>query len=202
MAPKVNIYCLIDPRTNEARYVGKTWQPTAARLSQHIAHRARRRTPTTCWVKNVLASGNKPQMMVLETCRRADWREAEKFWIEYMRALGARLTNLYPGGDGPDGIQLSEDHKRKIGIKSVGRRLSDAAKEKISRANKGRRRPDLAARNMAAARLSYDEVIDIKRKLSSGVPGVAIMSQCGLTASMVSYIKSGKRYSHIALPAA
>ncbi len=56
----VNIYVLIDPRTNEIRYVGKTSQPLSGRLSSHrfdaknsTSHRAR-------WIAKLIRLGYNP----------------------------------------------------------------------------------------------------------------------------------------------
>ena len=42
-----------------------------------------------------------------------DWAEAEQFWIDYLRSMGARLTNLAKGGVGAYVRTAREPKKRR-----------------------------------------------------------------------------------------
>lgn len=107
------IYALIDPRTDEVRYVGWTFR-VEKRLIEHIS-KARRGAPAyvSRWIRQLLSLDLKPLIRVVEAST-GDWQEAERRWIAYYRAAGVRLTNLSDGGEGTPGVPMSESAKRKL----------------------------------------------------------------------------------------
>ncbi|UWX62767.1 hypothetical protein [Deinococcus rubellus] len=147
-----SIYGLIDPRTQELRYVGKA-QDMRHRYRRHISkHHLADNTYKNRWIKSVLSEDLKPEMFLIERCIEESWREAEVFWISYFRSIGCRLTNLAPGGEGTGGYKHSElaranmaEAQRKIAHvhreNSLGRRLSVEAKGKIRASKLGKERP-------------------------------------------------------------
>lgn len=154
----VSIYGLVDPTTNQLRYVGKSTHPTK-RLREHLGKRAlRARTHLTSWLRSLLAQGREPEVVILEDVSADDWQDDEKFWIAYMKFLGCRLTNGTQGGEGgllmPAArakqaaalrgrkVKRSADHLAKI-VECNKRRASDPAwLRKISAAAKARVRRD------------------------------------------------------------
>lgn len=97
----IYIYALLDPDTDEVRYVGKT-DNTNRRLSRHI-HVAENDNPAKVkWVTSLKANGKIPKMVILEESAPDTWVDREKHWIAYYRASGAALTNLSSGGHGRD----------------------------------------------------------------------------------------------------
>lgn len=111
------IYALLDPRTNEVRYVGKAKDPKL-RYASHkcvrgYSHRAN-------WIRSLQRCGYDPEMVILEESE--DWAESESFWIEYLMSLGARLTNLSKGGEsGPVGWSPNQEQRNKMSAKSKAR---------------------------------------------------------------------------------
>lgn len=111
------IYALLDPRTNEVRYVGKAKDPKL-RYASHkcvrgYSHRAN-------WIRSLQRCGYDPEMVILEESE--DWAESESFWIDYLMSLGARLTNLSKGGEsGPVGWSPTEDQRNKMSAKAKAR---------------------------------------------------------------------------------
>jgi hypothetical protein len=95
---RVFIYTLADPETGEIRYVGKAIDL----YSRYYGHyKDKRTTHKASWIQSLKKRGFKPVMEVLEEVVDLDdtaWREAEKFWVENLRFLGCRLTNLQEGG--------------------------------------------------------------------------------------------------------
>jgi hypothetical protein len=84
------IYGLIDPLTNELRYVGKTSKSIRARLCGHKAHAAvaGRKRRVVAWIAGLIARGLLPEVVIFEEVSPAhDWIEAEQFWIAYFRAM-------------------------------------------------------------------------------------------------------------------
>ncbi len=112
-------YLLIDPTTQEGRYVGKSVNPDD-RLSDHTkpseleAHNHKNN-----WIKQVLSKGFEPEVYVLETHESDEEAfAAEKFWIAYFRSIGCRLTNSTDGGEGATGAKRSEETRKKISDKA------------------------------------------------------------------------------------
>lgn len=50
------------------------------------------------WIRSLLAVGVEPEIFLIE--QTDNWREAERFWIAYLRWLGCDLTNISAGGEG------------------------------------------------------------------------------------------------------
>jgi len=165
--PRYVVYAFSDPRTNEVRYIGKTAGSLHRRVKRHLAANSLKEpTHKNNWLRNLLTTGTRPVIDVLETCAAAeDLLEAERFHIAYWRAIGARLTNGTDGGDGlmagarrPRSVceQISRSHKKRLDqpealarlvshIKAVavsrrGAKLSDATKAQMSAAHTRRPR--------------------------------------------------------------
>lgn len=97
----VFIYALLDPDTNEVRYIGKT-NNLAKRMRGHCGQDLKRASYKSRWIKKLIASGKKPKITVIEECAENNWQVSEKHWIAYYRSIGARLTNQLDGGQGGD----------------------------------------------------------------------------------------------------
>ena len=93
------IYKLIDPITEEIRYIGKTNNPKN-RLNSHI-YRAKTSDSVQhvlFWIKSLINKGFKPQMEVIETCCQETWSDREIYWIAKHKEMGCRLCNHQKGG--------------------------------------------------------------------------------------------------------
>lgn len=96
------IYALRCPIANAIRYIGKT-KHLNRRFNAHLssAENYRYRHHTSSWLRKVIASGQKPTMVVLEEIPAGvDWRPREQYWIAHAKASGWPLTNSTAGGDG------------------------------------------------------------------------------------------------------
>lgn len=110
------IYGLIDPRTQELRYVGKTVLPIDKRLRVHLwrATKTLHRSHSQAWIRSLSEDGFKPDIFTIEEVQPGDdWAEREQFWIAYFRSIGSCLCNHTIGGDGSPGLKQSEESKRK-----------------------------------------------------------------------------------------
>lgn len=152
------IYLLIDPATNEIRYVGQTCRKLKKRLSQHVhdvsdTHKSR-------WIKKLKRFGYTPLIKVVqffENISDKDLNNAEVYWIRHFKELGNNLTNSTDGGNGTIGYvapkevyrkvseslkgkKKSKETKRKIALTLKGRNISEETKRKISLSSKGKKR--------------------------------------------------------------
>ena len=116
------IYGLIDPITNELRYVGKSVNPIV-RLRKHISERNKHDSYKDRWIRKLINSGLKPELIILDEIYN-NWQYWEKFYILYFKSLGCMLTNGTLGGDEPPSTK--------------GRRHSEQSKLKMSESKKGK----------------------------------------------------------------
>lgn len=131
------IYGLVDPRTEQIRYIGKTIDPKR-RLYQHI-RRAKRNmrsyTHKTRWLRQLFSENVEPKMIILEECVSSKWEEREMHWI----ATLDNLVNIASGGQGIDVPRTPEWCKR-ISESNKGRVVSKECREKLRQANLGKRK--------------------------------------------------------------
>jgi hypothetical protein len=97
----IYIYALIDPITNEVRYVGRTNDPKR-RMEGHLNSSAKGNKGKFEWIAQLKAQGKRPQMTILEECTPDTWEAAEKRWIAHYRAINTAMTNKASGGHGRD----------------------------------------------------------------------------------------------------
>jgi hypothetical protein len=99
----IKIYILIDPITNEVRYVGKTEKKLIYRLSGHICEsiKSEKKSHRSSWIKGLLAKNTRPIIELLDEIDYTDdWGWLEIYWINQLKAWGFRLTNMSDGGEG------------------------------------------------------------------------------------------------------
>jgi hypothetical protein len=117
------IYALVDPRTGEDRYVGKTSKALAVRLREHLGDARRRKfesLPRFRWINALALDGLAPLIRCLDTCGD-EWQPVEMLWIKRLRAAGATLLNCTDGGEGITGCKLSEQTRQRISESAVKR---------------------------------------------------------------------------------
>lgn len=130
------IYGLIDPRTNELRYVGQTKQSLSRRCNGHICDSRRGRTHCATWIRCLLAQNLKPEIFLIEEMNSENWDEAERFWISYFRFVGCDLTNHREGGG--CNYTLTPEHRAKLSAAAKVRVFSPETRAKLSAARKRR----------------------------------------------------------------
>lgn len=143
------IYGLVDPDTQQVRYIGKSTNPKR-RLYAHLS-------PTelsgdcyrTRWLRRLVNEGKRPSLLCVATVPADAWEDAERYWIEHYRKLGAPLTNTNPGGEGlPKGFQHDDDTKARMSHSRTGHGTTEATRKKIADSLRGRSRPDAARQKM------------------------------------------------------
>lgn len=92
--PKFTIYALLEPDSEEPRYVGQTAIPLAIRLDQHL--RKGGHSLRADWIRSLIARETKPRIELLEeiTGTRHDAYSRETAWIRKLRAKGHDLLNV------------------------------------------------------------------------------------------------------------
>jgi predicted GIY-YIG superfamily endonuclease len=93
----IYIYCLLDPITNEVRYVGQTAHPKR-RLSQHRQARYGN-TYLNNWIEHLASANASPVMKILgsaDTVEKA--ADLERFYIASYKEASENLLNRNRGG--------------------------------------------------------------------------------------------------------
>ncbi len=119
------IYILIDPRDDEVRYVGWTFNINK-RYKSHISNRKQlKHTYKIMWIEQLVSLNMLPKYEIIESGYGVELAAvAEKKWIAYYKNIGTNLTNLTEGGDGASGWKHTEQSKEKLLI-AAGRRRKD-----------------------------------------------------------------------------
>lgn len=132
--PFTYIYGLIDPRTGQCRYVGKTGN-LKKRLHRHMLE-SKAVTRKGSWIVGLKKEKMKPELVVLEEVPVNNWQEQERFWIANLRFLGCNLTNGTAGGDGVDG--LDPIIVARTAAKNRGRTVSFETRRRMTESQKQR----------------------------------------------------------------
>ncbi len=200
----VYIYALIDPETREFRYIGKTTRPKE-RLQNHMNEKSN--CHRSHWLQSLKAKGLKPEMVIIEEIRGAwPWQFEERYWIEYAKRCGCRLTNNTSGGDGvPDlpkearekmrqtwiGRKHSPESLKKIGDASRGRVHSIATRQKMSNAHKGRQITWVGKISERLRKINEADLVHIKGRLSNGEKVCDLAREYKVHRTTMSKIKKG-----------
>lgn len=148
------IYGLIDPRTNEVRYVGKTFS-IERRVKEHTSeHSLKYRTRKNNWLKELLRAGFSPEVTILEECGE-DWEDRERYWITQF----PNLTNGTEGGIGSKGHEVSDEVRGTMAERNrkvwTGRKHSEEAKAKMAAAKLGKKLPEEVRKKMSESQSKH-----------------------------------------------
>lgn len=117
------IYALIDPRNNETRYVGVSFD-SKDRYSKHMYSARSGHVCHKCaWLRQVLSCGLLPELRVLQVIPDELRGLAEIEWIASLTKQGAKLTNATTGGENK--YRLSAEARAKISSTQLGRVRSE-----------------------------------------------------------------------------
>lgn len=97
----VKIYVLIDPFTQQKRYLGVTERTTRRRLYEHIwgARNTTKRTHKNNWIRSIVVRGKTPFIQVVDQVLPDNAADAESLWISKLKSEGCKLTNGTLGGE-------------------------------------------------------------------------------------------------------
>lgn len=174
METKVFIYTLIDPRTDEIKYVGKT-NNLKTRLSKHVNRKLN--TKVSCWIRSLLKEDLLPVMEVLDEVPDSEWQFWEQHWIWLCLSWGFNLKNGTYGGDGGD-VHFTADTIRKLremnlGEKNpmYGKKHTQEAIAKIVAANLGKKRSAIGCENIRRGKLGHKVSKEARAKISESMKG-------------------------------
>jgi hypothetical protein len=91
------IYGLIDPITNEIRYIGKSNNPQK-RYPQHINEAKLNNTKKSNWIKKLLREYKRPELFIIDEVSKNNWQFWEEHYISLFKSWGFNLTNQTKGG--------------------------------------------------------------------------------------------------------
>lgn len=120
------VYKLIDPITNEIRYVGQT-DNIKRRYDNHISSSLNKNshsynTHKSCWVRKVINNNLLPIIEVLEECDSLEQSNIrERYYIEKLTNEGYKLTNSYVN----DVTEFSLDTRKKMSNAKKGKKLEE-----------------------------------------------------------------------------
>lgn len=204
----VTIYCLVDPRDWQVRYVGKTQQKLSYRLSGHLLDKCK--CHRVHWINELRSLGLRPIIVpFLPLGVEDDWSKSECFWISFFKADGFNLTNNTIGGDGTK--CLPPEARAKIRIAWFGRKHKPETIEKFRLMRKGQKHTvesrifmslKMKGRKItwgkklrdAVRKLDRAEANVIKARLDDGERVIDIANELGLHRTTVSKIKTGKYF--------
>lgn len=115
------IYALIDPRTDEIKYIGQTYKGLL-RLQRHTyLLETKEKTKKHFWIKELKKNNLLFNVIFLEYCEtQQQLNESETFFIQYFRSIGCNLLNHYDGGDGHVRPKMTSEqleiHKKRMKI--------------------------------------------------------------------------------------
>jgi group I intron endonuclease len=133
------IYALLDPKTNECKYVGVTENPKR-RSQGHYSYANKGTDAKSLWVRQLKDISLRPGFIILEETPAEEKFDAEHWWVSYLKTLGAKLLNETLGGLGSIGFKHSAGTIAKLSVIArqrdtnpmLGRKHTEESKKKIS----------------------------------------------------------------------
>ena len=129
----VTIYALLDPNTEQIRYVGKTVHCPKRRLQNHLHEKGN--TYKCNWIKSL--NGKIPELLILDTVSKDDWIFWEQYWISQCKTWGFKLTNATLGGEGHCGYKPSIESTLKRSKSLTGSKRTAVQRDKMSKSRMG-----------------------------------------------------------------
>lgn len=207
--PPVYIYALVDPETEEIRYIGKSIRPKE-RLTNHMNDRGN--CHRTHWLAQLKAKGLKPKLVIFEKVKaKDDWRVVERAWIAIAERYQWPITNSTTGGDGVEG--LPEETRERMRQVWLGRKHKPESLAKIGAASSGRThtaeykammRSKMLGRKLSrdtrhkisqnVSKLTAEQAQEVRKLLAQGEKQYVVAQRFGVHKSTISNIKRGKFY--------
>lgn len=165
---KYTIYKLIDPTSNEIRYVGLTFNDLKQRLKSHCSEKSS--SHKSNWIKRLKSIGLKPIIESIEqdissydeVCNR------EIYWIDKLKSDGHPLTNMASGGN--KNKKMSDETRKLMSESSKNRNiktyLSDETKKNLSEKSKKKFEDDSERDKLRISNKRYEDSKTDEQKLN------------------------------------
>lgn len=163
---KYTIYKLIDPITNEVRYVGLTFNTLKQRLKSHCSEKSK--SHKSNWVSLLKSKGLKPIIELIEE-NISTLEEAEKKEIFYISEY-SKVYNLTNGSSGGSkNKKMSDETRKKMSESAKNRKfklvLSEEAKRIISIKSRERFKNEDERNRLRISNKKYEESKTEEQKL-------------------------------------
>lgn len=147
ISPRVTyIYGLVDPRTSQLRYIGKSNNPRV-RYTKHVNEKAI--SHKCSWIQQLRSVGLVPWLIILDIIPVNDWKHYEADWITCFRP---QLTNIANGGVGMNAV--TDEIRHKMSLSKKGRTPHNKGKATS---------PEARKKQSIAAKLKYERMTDDER---------------------------------------
>lgn len=167
------VYGLVDPRTDEVRYVGKTIASPYGRYRSHvkdaeigkIGHRSN-------WIRQLSHLDLRPRLLIIEQgVPVSTINDRERWWVQSGRSWGWDLTNATRGGEGA--IRWSDDSRKNLSRAMKGKKRSPEAVALTAAAHRGMKRSESTCEKLStsiraayAAKGPFTRSEETKRRMS------------------------------------
>jgi group I intron endonuclease len=164
---KYTIYKLIDPITNEIRYIGLTFNDLKQRLKSHCSEKSK--SHKSNWVQSLITQGLKPIIESIEDniLSYDEVCEREIFYINKYKSEGYRLTNMASGGNKNKKMSFETRNKMSNSAKNRNFRLvlSEDVKKIISEKTKKRFENQFERERLKISNKKYEDSKTEEQKL-------------------------------------
>lgn len=164
------VYLLLDPDTEEPRYIGQTVD-LARRHRQHCREDRREDCRRARWLRKLRRQGKQPLLRVVHVTTAQQAPVDEKVWIAHFRMGGIDLVNGTEGGDGCVGLVHSNETKQRLREFATGRTQSAETREKQSLAQKGKSKSEEWKRKIGAAHKGQKRSDETRKRISENHVG-------------------------------
>ena len=165
---KYTIYKLIDPITNDIRYIGLTFNDLNQRLKSHCSENSK--SHKSNWVQSLRKQGLKPVIESIEDniLSYEEVCDREIYWIEKYKSEGHPLTNMASGGN--KNKKMSDETRKKMSDSAKTRNfklvLSDETKILISERTKKRFESENEREKLRISNKRYEDSKTEEQKLN------------------------------------
>lgn len=165
---KYTIYKLIDPISNEIRYIGLTFNTLKQRLGSHMSEPGK--SHKCNWIKKLKSQGLKPIIESVEDNISSydDCCLREIYYIDYYKSCGCNLTNSASGGN--KNKKMSDETKKKMSESAKNRNFklvhTDNAKEHFSIKSKERFQKEEERNKLRISNKRYEDSKTEEQKLN------------------------------------
>lgn len=132
----VYIYTLECPINHVVIYVGKTIN-LKERYHSHCTPNKRKGGKLYGYLKHIKNNNLKPILEVIDSTEDINWSWLEQYWISQFKTWGFNLLNVTNGGEKQYHFNHTEETKKIISEKQLGKKLSKEWCDNISKGKKG-----------------------------------------------------------------